>query len=492
MSPLHWKRQTAVQAVAKNLPPKHILVRFIHQRFRVSLDEEPQAVLSQFDNEPHWTPIAKYPPFPHNYPPSMPVMRDADLVCTAFTPGSNAVIEWLGDALIRTAAVACVWNQARDCDDHQNNTTIAYLCSEPFLAHLAIFYGLHLHEHSEGQPRVIPSMARMCDTFESLVGAVASDTADNSDPHRGYLAALDWVQDLFDPWVAALCTPADSYKAPRISSVARRMYESCLRKFGSVPIASMGPPVVDAQGLVYGSEAPSVADEHRDWMAEILGPRPNWRNIDAMGISFPTDYPPAPPSLAAVNINTLTTVFTDVLYRIHIGHDICRLAVTALATAQLPTAAPGLLNEVRLECMEADLLARLGLLLRLDRYLRVLRPATADSADVYPRESADVFYAVVAVVYLEYGCAELLQWLDKLFSPWIIAAGDGTLRQSVAAEKTRQSRVLDEVLGRKLRQELRGKSSTRQQYATTVPSRKRRVVRARVAGRSDRYRVTTA
>jgi hypothetical protein len=119
----------------------------------------------------------------------------------------------------------------------------------------------------------------------------------------------------------------------------------------------MGPPAVDAQGLVYGSEAPSVADEHRDWMAEILGPRPNWRNIDAMCISFPTDYPPAPPSLAAVNINTLTTVFTDVLYRIHIGgmatsneryrtfgHDICRLAVTALATAQLPTAAPGLLN----------------------------------------------------------------------------------------------------------------------------------------------------
>lgn len=53
--------------------------------------------------------------------------------------------------------------------------------------------------------------------------------------------------------------------------------------------------------------------------------------------------------------------------------------------------------------MEADLLARLGLLLRLDRYLRVLRPATADSADVYPRECADVFYALVAVVYLEYG-----------------------------------------------------------------------------------------
>jgi hypothetical protein len=143
--------------------------------------------------------------------------------------------------------------------------------------------------------------------------------------------------------------------------------------------------------------------------------------------------------------------------------------------------------------MEADLLARLGLLLRLDRYLRVLRPATADSADVYPRECADVFYALVAVIYLEYGwwdatlrmpfhsnllgCAELLQWLDKLFSPWIIAAGDGTLRESVAAEKTRQSRALDEVLGRKLRQELRGKSSARKQYATTVPSRKRRVVR---------------
>lgn len=121
MSPVHWKRQTAVQAVAKNLPPKHILVRFIHERFRVSLDEEPQVVLSQFDNEPHWTPIAKYPPFPHNYPPTMPVMRDAVLVCTAFTAGSNAVIEWLGDALIRTAAAACVWNQAMDCDDHQNN-----------------------------------------------------------------------------------------------------------------------------------------------------------------------------------------------------------------------------------------------------------------------------------------------------------------------------------------------------------------------------------
>ncbi|KAF8122520.1 hypothetical protein K438DRAFT_1951156 [Mycena galopus ATCC 62051] len=149
------------------------------------------------------------------------------------------------------------------------------------------------------------------------------------------------------------------------------------------------------------------------------------------------------------------------------GEDICKLAVIAVSIVKLPTAASELLDSVRLESKETYLMARLGLLLRLDRYLRILRPARNDAV----------------------GLAESLLWLDKLFSPWILAAGHGWFRQSPAAENRRQASQRDESARADRKPQsppqsdraetppeaskpVKAQSWTRAQYSTVVPRRK--------------------
>ncbi|KAJ6519975.1 hypothetical protein C8R45DRAFT_953444 [Mycena sanguinolenta] len=239
----------------------------------------------------------------------MPTFSNADLVVTAFTTGENAVLEWLGDALISAAVVTSVSRRAIDCDLLENRNAAGYLCSERFLAHLSLLYGMQLHDYCDGCRNAMPGMSRMCDIFESLVGAAASDV----DPETALVRTMRWLERVFDPWVAALCTPADLSLPQRTPSGPRRMYASHIRKFGDDPVAFMPAPksIPDL-----GSEAPLGPDERQAWVVSLLGPRPSWRDLDVSGVTLGADYPPAPPSLVGVNTDMVTTVFTDVLYRI--------------------------------------------------------------------------------------------------------------------------------------------------------------------------------
>ncbi|KAJ6475422.1 hypothetical protein C8R45DRAFT_1102712 [Mycena sanguinolenta] len=115
----------------------------------------------------------------------MPTIRNACLVSTAFITGENTVLEWLGDAMISGAVLACASLRGIDCDLPENCTILGCLRCERSLAHMSFLYGLQLHEYFNGAKLDMPDMARTCDILESLVGAAASDDADPDDPDRG-------------------------------------------------------------------------------------------------------------------------------------------------------------------------------------------------------------------------------------------------------------------------------------------------------------------
>ncbi|KAJ7494763.1 hypothetical protein B0H11DRAFT_2003322 [Mycena galericulata] len=119
---------TPLQAISELLPENNQLRNPIPARLRVPLDASPEAVLRQLDHEPPWKAVdLEYPVFPPEYPPLLRPVRDAQLLCTAFTASKNAILEWLGDTVIAVAVYTCLYGSRSDCSAPVNTVRIHVL-----------------------------------------------------------------------------------------------------------------------------------------------------------------------------------------------------------------------------------------------------------------------------------------------------------------------------------------------------------------------------
>ncbi|KAJ7476951.1 hypothetical protein B0H11DRAFT_2031369 [Mycena galericulata] len=431
--------RTPVEAIADQLPPNHPLLTPMYSRMRIPLSSSPEDLLGQLDDEPHWSPISvDYPSFPDNYPPDLPPSLSATLVCRAFTSGENAVLEWLGDALIAATLIACLSTSEADCSTPINHVVLRTLAGYRFLGHLALLYGLQLYDCNRRCREDMPSMERMCDVFESLIGAAALDS--------GFVHTLDWLKRLFEPWTTALCKTGNA--RPRRADRVR--YRALMLSLGD------GPPMPSSDSLhdIFTTVAAEVGSQFPGGhvLARLSTFWPGWAHLDASKVSFSKEYPPTIP--LSTGSATVAHVFTDALCHIHAGTDftsserhrllgdrLCALVVTAAAVEELPDATPAQLDDVRVECMNPDLLAYFGLFLRLDSHLHVLRRAGNAPSIIHPHESMDAFFRIVGVIYQQLGWNDLFKWLKAIFLPFIIAAGNGRFNASPIAHKLRQGRL---------------------------------------------------
>ncbi|KAJ7468433.1 hypothetical protein B0H11DRAFT_2238967 [Mycena galericulata] len=438
-----WPYRTPVEAIAHLLPPTHFLRNPIPARFRVPLDSDPETLLRQLDDLPNWPKVdISNHCFPDVYPPAAPLI-DAESLCTVYTTGENAVFEWLGDAVIEAAQAVCTYHLTSipGVCRTPGVRVVAALVAKPFLAHLSLLYGLQLHDYVS--PKLVgdtmPGMERMCDIFESYVGAAAL--------HCGFQETIDWLELLLRPWAAALCS-AGEFKVPKVQG----KYDARIRSFAGDKVAPLDSLAV--QPVFPGAPAITLSVASRESVRELLARDiPKWYAIDASRVRFPHVYPPPFPALATVHIDPLTEALTDILCRIHFGQNdegirsneryravggrLYALALTKVAIEQLPTATPAELDAVRVECINKDLVVRLGLLLHLDRHLRLLRTVGDTSTSLSHTQCADAFYALVGMIHLQTGWSELNAWLDELLSPWVLAAADGTFRASISAANAR-------------------------------------------------------
>ncbi|KAF8210499.1 hypothetical protein K438DRAFT_159925 [Mycena galopus ATCC 62051] len=182
----------------------------------------------------------------------------------------------------------------------------------------------------------------------------------------------------------------------------------------------------------------------------------DWPPFDFSGVVLPTDYPPLPPVFLDADASILTAALTDVSCRIQfgsavqfdqrykwLGYQLCRAALAVLATQTLPSTASADLDAIRTECQAQSVFARLGLLFGLDKYVYRIRRAD-DSSAVGLALVAGSFRSLVAAVYVQFGWKRLLSWLEPLFNPWIRAAADGRLQESIGAKSQRRARRLDQ------------------------------------------------
>ncbi|KAJ7475889.1 hypothetical protein FB451DRAFT_1245124 [Mycena latifolia] len=433
------QRLTPLEAIADLLSETHPLRSPIRSRIRVPLDSA-RDLLQQLDDV--WLPLTvQYPDFPSDYPPNLPPFLDADTLCTAFDGFKNPVLEWLGDSFIAAALATCAHRSIAAWTPLLNDAVIRYLASGHILAHMALLYGLQLHDYSLADPQ-LPSMERMGDVFESLVGAAAG--------HLGGPLTLGWLEQLFEPWVKMLSETSD-FIPSALNGVqsAETKYKQRLSRMDEPPLP-LRPIVFKLDTVLTGQWPLSVACTE-DIHALIAGYRHGWQQIDASRVCLPPGYPPPPPPPNSLNL--LTDALTDIFCRLQwpgvtsnekyraLGDQICYAVVTQLAVTKLPVATPAELDDVRLECTNRDLVARLGLLYNLHEHLRVLRGVKTPACVISPTQSRGALWALVGLIYDQVGWDRTMVWLDPLFSPWILAAADGTFRASSAAEAQRQDRI---------------------------------------------------
>ncbi|KAF7348354.1 hypothetical protein MSAN_01789400 [Mycena sanguinolenta] len=471
------ERLTPVEALADLLPHAHLLRYPIESRKRIPINSPPECLLKQLDTHPGWAPLdLEYPVFDDNYPPAFPVLGDGELIRTVFTTGENAALEWLGDAVLEAALVSGICRATPQCSMQINEDVACKLVNRRFLAHLALMYGLQLHDYvpdKRGRD-TMPGMERMCDVFEALIGAVVN--------YFGIEYALNWLDQLLGPWIRQ-CTRADGCIG--VQKKTRNNFETSLRHLPSTPVEIPPFPCDDAGSDE--SEVFSLSWAHNPGRPAVLDCRPHgWGIVDISRVSFPAEYPPIAPPLPTAAKEMMRAALTDIFYRMYhgdniasnerlsaLGQRLCKLGVTDLAHARLPTATPAELDTVRIECTDINILARLGLMLDLDRHTRVLRcaPPTTDNDTIPVLACKGAFCAFVAVIYLQLGWNEHKQWLDALFLPWVEAAADGRLRASKGAQRERENRE----------RHASARSAPRQRYCGRIPAA--RQTRARVKGR---------
>ncbi|KAJ7786466.1 hypothetical protein B0H16DRAFT_1490568 [Mycena metata] len=439
-------RGTPLQAISHLLPPDHLLRAPLPSRFRISLDSPAPDLLDQLNGEPNWPALKiKYPTFETDYPPTMLHPRKeevawADLLCTAFTKGDNALLAWVGDALFAAALFDCAYDSVVNCARAIKPKMATLLVSKLFMSHLGLLYGVQLHEYARPhQDRSkLPAMHRVCETFEAWIGACAI--------HFGFPETITWVRQLLEPWVnTCLLRRSTSRRTFSIMAQSR-----CGRRIqtlhDSLPV-SLPAPELRRHDLI-----PATAlDVHRLDMSALLRGRDNgWDFVDVSGIFVPKDYPP-PFSTDAFRHDALAAALTDASYSVYfgvevpsnegfraLGERVCKLVVTA-RISKIPGHTVKELNSIRVKCLNHHVLGRLGLLLNVEQHLRILRAEDDHSHNISVDEAVDGFRALVGLSYLEQGgWSGLCEWLEPLFWPWIQGALDGTFEPPTGCKRRSQ------------------------------------------------------
>ncbi|KAF7365184.1 hypothetical protein MVEN_00390000 [Mycena venus] len=392
------------------------------------------------------------------YPSDLPAFTDVALLCTVFSSTQNKRLEWLGDAIVDVAITDSLHRHVSDPNARITNEVANLLWEENFLGHFALLYGLQLHcpVHAAKSRRTIPSAGRMCDVFEAFVGAACLEF--------GGVRVLTWLADLFDPWVATLCASGLGVASSDVTSTIQSQYRWFSRAINDVPAVllplswpgedvgamnAFGPPRVGLWAAQMGCARTLLDSAPRDWPP-----------LDSTLVYLRDDYPPFPPEFHAKDAPALTAALTHVFCRLRFGPDVhfdqrykwlglhlCKAAITAIATEKLSSASAAELDDVRIECTNSALLARLGLLFGLNKYICRIRRADEQELPLLQLTQLErTFCAFVGVVYTQFGWAELLDWLDPLFWPWIQSAWEGRLRASKFAESRRQGRRRQQVV----------------------------------------------
>ncbi|KAF8146963.1 hypothetical protein K438DRAFT_1868354, partial [Mycena galopus ATCC 62051] len=256
-----------------------------------------------------------------------------------------------------------------------------------------------------------PAAVRMSDVFEAYVGAVAIQF--------GCDWALHWLAGLFDPWVANLCGSGRGVGNHDIKPVCQAEFDKYMASPDGIPPAIV-PPDWPGPNLVaiaaFGPARAGLLAAKQNNARGLLESVPDvWPPFDFSKVVLPTDYPPLPPVFLDADAAILTAALTDVSCRIQfgtavqfdqrykwLGYQLCRAALTVLATQTLPSTASADLDAIRTECQAKSLFARLGLLFGLDKYVYHIRRAD-DTAAVGLALMEGSFRSLVGAVYLQFG-----------------------------------------------------------------------------------------
>ncbi|KAJ7603318.1 hypothetical protein FB45DRAFT_1071673 [Roridomyces roridus] len=464
----------------------YFLLNSIPSRVKVPTGSSANVLLAQLDGYANWPPLKTMcSSFPPTYPPMPLEPFSLSELRTIYTTGENAILEWLGDAMIAAAVYLCVHRLTKDPDSRalRSEGVTGYMLSAPFLAHIALLYGLQLNDHlpHHCHINVMPSMVRMSDIFEAYVGAGAL--------RWGYEPTLRWLDTLFAPWAAHLSTTETI--VAKVTNTVRREYKDWINKDPEGSISPLNPLVVEN---VSDTEITLASASLPDRRRLLLNGLPTWPTVDLSTVVPPRDYPPLLPPFHSAHVPVLSDAMTDILCRVHFGEEtgcntgyrlvgerLYRLVLTKVAVARLSSATPAELDEARLECANPQLRARLALSLGLHNQVRTLRRDGDES-----KESSVVcchaLYALASVIYLHLGWDVFVSWFEELLSPWIIAAGDETLRVDPAAESHRQNRLKQQQATQKPPKLSTGsvsqggkaaKATPRDRYVTLIPKQTR-------------------
>ncbi|KAJ7695572.1 hypothetical protein B0H16DRAFT_853008 [Mycena metata] len=447
-------RKTPLELIANELDANDPLRDPVPERVHMPLDSPPGQLLRQM--EPHgWSPLGlQHPPFPLQYPRDLPPFTNTHLLRTAFLK-VNKRLEWLGDALVGLAITTSLHKHVTDLTKRIVDDIPKILRAKYFLGHLALLYGLQLHSvATDKSSRKFPlGLEKMSDIFEAFVGAAALEFGTDS--------ALAWLEDMLDPWVASMCSRGLAVAEADVPRQTKVKYDLYTRDSDGVPAVlqpgsymGMHDAILDAFGPSRtGLSVAQSADRGRP----LLSSAPEtWPTLDWSGVELDDAYPPLPPPFDLLDASHLTASLTDVwcLLRFEpsivcdqrykwLGHHLCNMVITLVAIQRFESTPAAHLNNIRTECLDPPLLGRLGLMFQLDRHIATITRPDARTAQVHLVRVAGSFRALVGAVYLQFGWRALLNWLEPLFWPWLIAAQEGRLRSSSAAKHQTAPRSCD-------------------------------------------------
>ncbi|KAJ7058516.1 hypothetical protein C8F01DRAFT_1148438 [Mycena amicta] len=354
------RRQTPIQLIANKLPNDHPLKCPIPQRTRLPLDSPPSQLLTHLDHEQGWRALhIPLPSFPPDYPPALPPIYDPDLMCTAFTPKENKVLEWIGDAVVELAV-----SEGAHRNDSATMKGLEALTAYSFLGHLALLYGMQLYD-TDRRRRMFPEMRVVSNVVEAVTGAAVQTC--------GVTATMQWLTTLLSPWLMMLCP-----KPPMMHATPKEPQRTYQRN----------------QGLHLELAAPS------QWLQELL---PGFSSLDVSRIILPPSYPPMLSNAHAHLAEALADGVVNSRLRI-LGRSLYRLSVSVLCASQLPTASATEMNIVRIGLSHQAFGSRLGLLYDVQNHLRhQLIVPNAHQWHVAPSQTQVAFLAVAGSLYSQEG-----------------------------------------------------------------------------------------
>ncbi|KAJ7357088.1 hypothetical protein DFH08DRAFT_850995 [Mycena albidolilacea] len=353
----------------------------------------------------------------------------------AFDKALNGRLEWLGDAVVGAAIVLSTSRLLSKPNHSMHQGILKALGARSHLAHLALLYDLQLHDlHPELQSGS-PGIEKMCKLFETFVAAVAVDL--------GIPYALRWLQDLVDPWVV-------EYIAVHHASIPgrdMRRYQALVRENPELARVSAD---IGMNASAIAAFGPGSASRRRlaCWRVALN----SQSSIDASKVHFDDAYPPRPPEFTCDDGQLLSNATTTICGGFWdfgdaapgndghqwVGRNLIKLAITHICFKKLHSNPASELDGVRIECMDSALMNCFALMFQLDVHVRRWHPKGNASSALTASQCAAGFCALIAATYLRHGWDALMQWLDPLLSPWILAAGAGDFRASRAAESRRR------------------------------------------------------